>query len=81
MFTYSPEQVPTESVRLRLDLCASDGMTLGWMAIGISELRDLKGGRVVKALSEDAQKLRGVLFVLGYTVLVCSRIHVLFVAK
>ena len=56
-------------------------MTLGWMAIGISELRDLKGGRVVKALSEDAQKLRGVLFVLGYTVLVCSRIHVLFVAK
>ena len=51
--------VSTESVRLRLDLCASDGTTLGWVAIGLTELRDLEDGRVVKNLSEDVHQLRG----------------------
>lgn len=51
--------VRTESVRLRLDLCSNDGTILGWVAVGLIELRDLEDGRVVKNLSEDIQQLRG----------------------
>lgn len=51
--------VRTESVRLRLDLCSNDGTILGWVAVGLTELRDLEDGRVVKNLSEDIQQLRG----------------------
>ena len=51
--------VPTEGVRLRLDLCTGDNTQLGWMACGISEFLHLDGGRMVKALSDDMHELRG----------------------